>query len=850
MGEAKTIRVPARDGAEIGEVAAGASWRFSARGRWWDWFVPSGAGGYRFFLADILDIYPVSKGRPFFELTARVREHPEKLYPIGRGATVTFEQAGTVELFANDVEGFNWNNSGAIEVDYEPCDCPEPLPDHSQYDGLPGKWTLLRDTLDKTKGVGSTAILTLAAGAALVFVQQGRDLVRTVAEGDFSGDTAVRQIFFALTLLFLAVQTWIWPRLIILSNYGRDRQAWTPNWLLRWTPRLLGLAPFLFVIGALFKNPAPNTGLIAALVLIGLGFFAAIIAQYDARKRIRATANARREPDLPPREPLRIGRLWVIASFLISLAAMLWAIFFPVAFGWTLGAPAVAFLGVGCIIPVLVVMIQTGDAARVPTLAFLVVAAAIFGLWVDNHPVGWRATTTPYHAIAQDQRLTLERAYEDWAKQAPAGPDGARTLVLVASEGGASRAGYWTAEVLASLHEKTGGKLAHNLFAISSVSGGSVGAVGYAAVLQDRPNLQPKDLRGAVTDFAGRDFLSPTFGGMLFPDLLQRLVPVALLPDRAQGLELAFEAGWREHCKDVPGCDHPDLLSRSFSQFGPTDAAWRPLVVINGASQETGRRILTSRLRFSPWEINADDFYNVVDRDVPVSTAIHNGARFPWISPAGTLTRKNGTGSGHIVDGGYFEAAGVEVLRELAPALRTIAEKRGDKLRIVFVYIGYRERTDEALASAAAAPVDDPRANSFLNELSAPLKALFGSRSAHAGHLQRELKLEASGDPRDINPILYASTPLAHYEPILLCKQTGPRPFEPPMDWALSGCAKAYMRKAAGGTAIAEGRQSACRKILDQPIPCQRSLDTAIARAARQALGGAPEPRTPPTATP
>ena len=223
MGEAKTIRVPARDGAEIGEVAAGASWRFSARGRWWDWFVPSGAGGYRFFLADILDIYPVSKGRPFFELTARVREHPEKLYPIGRGATVTFEQAGTVELFANDVEGFNWNNSGAVEVDYEPCDCPEPLPDHSQYDGLPGKWTLLRDTLDKTKGVGSTAILTLGAGAALAFTQQGRDLVRTVAEGDFSGGTAVRQIFFALTLLFLAVQTWIWPRLIILSNYGRDR---------------------------------------------------------------------------------------------------------------------------------------------------------------------------------------------------------------------------------------------------------------------------------------------------------------------------------------------------------------------------------------------------------------------------------------------------------------------------------------------------------------------------------------------------------------------------------------------------------------------------------------------------
>ncbi|MFT4254623.1 MAG: hypothetical protein QM608_19315 [Caulobacter sp.] len=848
--KAGTRKVSAKHGAVIGQVEAGDVWCFSARGRWWDWFVPCGPGGYRLFLADALDLYPASTGRPFFELTARVKEYPDRPYPIGRGATVTFDHGGTVELFANDVVGAEWNNWGEIEVAYQPCDCPPPLSDEGfAYEGPPGKWTLLRDTLDKTRGVGATAILTLGAGAALAFSQQGADLVRTVAEGAFC-DNAVRQVAFVLMLLFLAVQAWIWPRMIVLSNYGRGREHWKPRHLLNWGPRVLGLAPFVFVIGALFRNPAPNTGLIIFLVLVGLTFFALVIVQYDARQRLLAFLVKRRDPTLPPREPFRIARLWTIASFLISVAAMTWAIVSPVGFGWTLGAPAVAFLGVGCIIPVLVVLVQTGDAARVPALLCLAAAAALFGVWVDNHPVGWRAATTPYHEIMPSQRLSLDEAYALWADQAPPPTNGARTLVLVASEGGASRAGYWTAEVLSSLHDQTKGELRRSLFAISSVSGGSVGAVGYAAVLQDRPDANPETVRAAATSFAGQDFLGPTFGGMLFPDLFQRFLPWALLPDRAQGLELAFEAGWRRQCEETPGCGRTDLLSRGFADLGPAGKTWRPLVIVNGASQESGRRILTSRLRFAPSDLDADDFYGLVGRDVPVSTAIHNGARFPWISPAGTLTREDGTGSGHIVDGGYFEAAGVEVLRELAPALRRAAERRGEKLRIVFIYIGYRERTNDTLAPAAAEQ-NKSRSNSFLNELTAPLKALFSSRSAHAGHLQRELKLEASGDPEDLNPTLHSSTEDAHYEPILLCKQTAAgRKFAPPMDWALSACARTYMRKAAGGPWDPGRQQNACLKILEQPIPCQDTLDTAIARAARQALGGAPEPRTPAAAKP
>jgi hypothetical protein len=66
-------------------------------------------------------------------------------------------------------------------------------------------------------------------------------------------------------------------------------------------------------------------------------------------------------------------------------------------------------------------------------------------------------------------------------------------MVLVACRGGASRAGYWTAAAPAQLQTaaaKLTGKdgkrvdFGAHVFAISSVSGGSVGAVGYSAMLK------------------------------------------------------------------------------------------------------------------------------------------------------------------------------------------------------------------------------------------------------------------------------------------------------------------------------------------------------------------------------
>src|SRR5262249_36517188 len=58
--------------------------------------------------------------------------------------------------------------------------------------------------------------------------------------------------------------------------------------------------------------------------------------------------------------------------------------------------------------------------------------------------------------------------------------------------------------------------------------------------------------------------------------------------------------------------------------------------------------------------------------DVQLSTAAHNSARFPFISPAGSIRNRDHIIVDRIVDGGYFENYGALSAKELALAVHAI----------------------------------------------------------------------------------------------------------------------------------------------------------------------------------
>jgi len=759
------------------KVMAGEEWHFLAAGHWWDFFWRCSPNGCRNYLADICRIYPHVTDLPWFCLVGEVMNGADapEVVRIGRRCSHTFETSGDLYLFANDMAGMGWNNWGRITVTAARSPNRPQRPRVRPW--IVTWWLGFREFLLKSRGIWLVALLALGTPAVLALAPQGRDLVRSIADDPASGGAWWPQLMFALTLLILALQAWSWTRWIVVGSFGH-RSGWEDrpyHRALVWAPRIVGVGPFLVAAMAVLRVSEEKWLNVAILLGLGTVFMLFVVFR-------------------PKHLSAWVGRTWRTMGLAAGVAMMVWATLSPTGFGWWFGPVGVVFLGVSLIIPVAALLVQAGARLHLPIVTGVLLCAVLFSGLNDNHAVRvidcHDTATMNCEETLKAQRLDLKQAYDVWKDRQEAAADGSYTMVLLATEGGASRAGYWTAEVLAALHEASGGRLADRLFAISSVSGGSVGAVGYVAALDDAMRPDGDGIRDTLQRLTGADALSPAVAGMLFPDLLQRFLPAPLLPDRAQALERAWEQSW---CGAPERCRKPNPLGEAFLSLGPTGTTWRPVVIVEGASEETGRRILTSKIKLAK-HIDADDFYKTVGRDVPISTAIHNGARFPWISPAGTLVDPAGTPRGHILDGGYFDTAGLEVLRELAHAL-SIGPAKDQKLRFVFVFVGYDGKLTRG-------PKTD-----YLNEVLAPLYGLFQSRTAHGQHLVTRVSRVAE-DPASGDCTTAATAPrfenrcskYVDFQKITLFDDAcGPgAPIAPPLDWALSDRVRQFMHRATG----------------------------------------------------
>src|SRR5262249_52896804 len=114
-------------------------------------------------------------------------------------------------------------------------------------------------------------------------------------------------------------------------------------------------------------------------------------------------------------------------------------------------------------------------------------------------------------------------------------------MLIIATAGGGIRAAYWTATVLQQLQrdfEKNNSYLDTYLFAISGVSGGSVGAMDYIAARHfgDKP-----------TTYLQSDFLAPAIASLVFADGPSNFLPDFGQLDRGAALERSLESGSSKH---------------------------------------------------------------------------------------------------------------------------------------------------------------------------------------------------------------------------------------------------------------------------------------------------------------
>lgn len=468
----------------------------------------------------------------------------------------------------------------------------------------------------------------------------------------------------------------------------------------------------------------------------------------------------------------------VLAVILSAIAFAMagWALLDPHGLGELAGSVVIAFFAFGAYIAVI-------DLARIllKTRARFSAAVAVLLLVVVFNSVGQTfhrvrlcgdplaacgGPPTLTTATAQpwiDPRPTVEMAAKAWYEQVkeewPAGEP--VPMLIVATAGGGIRASVWTATVLDRLAAEMGGdRLRRHLFAISGVSGGSVGAAFFAASLArgERPAEEGDD-RGPTARMLGRDFLAPTLATFAFVDLPSSILPEHAFGDRSWTLEYAWELA------------SGGTLSQPFLTLGArADGRPGPLLLLNATHQATGKRIIASQVRIERRVfLDAFDMHTLLGADMPASTAAHNSARFTYVSPAGRLeSRRDADGDkrpddiGYVLDGGYFENFGALTALQLARAAkRTLGHRVRPVLLLISSDPAMSARDRAGVGSICTkipkntnwplrydANVDGGGFSRYLNQLTAPAAGLMSSREAHGIVATKELAASACDSAR------------------------------------------------------------------------------------------------------
>jgi hypothetical protein len=558
-------------------------------------------------------------------------------------------------------------------------------------------------------------------------------------------------------------------------------------------PALIGLVAWRTGVGdVLYADSGDGKGLMA----LGVVFLTAGFALF-ALCPLENTAT-----DVKPRALLAITPAVVAVALGVGAVALFAPWWLSAAVGGTVGVTllfALVAVAVGSVLVAFAELVPPPPAMsllrlrRTPVLTlllvWLVVASAVDGKGLhDVRTIDGRSVPD----------RPLGEQYATWRAEQPSGE--AVPMVFVSAAGGGIRAAHWTALTLECVMDAVapcdGGEPPDSdvLFAVSGVSGGSLGLVTFAALPPERPPGWASSSR--LSD----DFLAPTLARTLFVDLPNSLLRVHELNDRAAILERSWERAWPS-----------GALERGLS----TRAGAFPLLILNGTSVSDGCRFVTSTVRLAgelrdeagnlidsclslrryeaeasdahvgptarDWSLSASkdlDPFLCDDRDVMLSTAVLLSARFPFVTPSGRLACRDRPAV-HVVDGGYFENSGAASVVELYNALEpAIAE-------------------DNAAGPGCVVPVLIEIDNHYLGterdvgarpkELLAPQQTYGAARSAREANAREAAALAFSGSlPGDKLARLGAADVdrVAHIHP-----RSHPG-MEAPLGWTLSEAAR------------------------------------------------------------
>ncbi|HWW78405.1 MAG TPA: hypothetical protein VNY82_02345 [Steroidobacteraceae bacterium] len=519
----------------------------------------------------------------------------------------------------------------------------------------------------------------------ILYVSQAQEALRAFDDGPEARWHVTPQSFsFVVAYTMWMMSAWYVARLLVGKRFDPDlvgacHSPQFATFVAKHLPRILALAAGVPIAIFLLRTPqllglGVAAGIICVALFVGLVFRRSWARrnghEWVARWHRKEFEDIERFDDLAGWAKVFIAVLF-ITSIGIAIALPIWMSPFA---RW-IGAPALLlFALMSWNIFGGLVLTYVPKSWHFPAATWIVVVLLFVSWhWNENHLVA-----APAAGIVNAPRQELGAAFVDWLRHRP---NPQAPVIFVSSSGGASRAAYWTTSSLGKLEDEARSSsrtFADNIFVISGISGGSLGSAAFVTSLdlvRKSPSGPCSKVRDVANSFTGMDHLSTVVGLMLFPDLVQRYIPKAFAAvDRSRGLEEVWARDWDDIVKKCGGAaaSAPNPWQREFTLLYPPggSGARLPELALSTTALGAGQVVLQDT-----FTLQRTDAYDILDprletKSLTLAQAVHNSARFPYISPAGMVElAKDHSTWDRLGDGGYVEASGALTLEQIIRAL-------------------------------------------------------------------------------------------------------------------------------------------------------------------------------------
>lgn len=518
------------------------------------------------------------------------------------------------------------------------------------------------------------------------------------------------QIWFGIKLVFFKLI--IKPKYVYLRVYSEltsARQAAQlsadlDNWarkVYKWVPRLLGFSPLLIILYALKYNSNPislkNIGLYIASITFCLAIiFRKNIAEFITRKKI--TISYPDNNNLKGLWELSIyDKLFAGISLAVFIIIFMFAQFAPVELGPQMGPGAILVLALAAWTTIIAIFNYVFSGLPFSLGLTLVLMFYFFSPYNNNNNM-----RTLDNNVTVDNRPTLDSAFDyyfDYRLTSLSKLPEIDTVqniqvpvYIIAAEGGGSRSGSWTSCVLSCMEDTVSTfslreKFHNQVFAMSGVSGGTLGLMTYRGLLYHKltgtatANANKEHYEDLARKIFKSDYLSGMVATLLFGEVINSFSPVPMgnKTDRATTIEKSWESVFEKYLTTNTDNNYYKLGLVETARYTAKHNIWLPHVFCNGTLMENGQlegqRAIVSDIKIDNLNfIRATDVLSYANTDIANSTAAMVSARFPFISPLAKISRKDSIPFIKVGDGGYYENSGVltalEVMHKLCDYLK------------------------------------------------------------------------------------------------------------------------------------------------------------------------------------